>query len=105
MCWPAWITDRAPRPSAGIESTTAAVPRCWTREPPTIAGSGAAVAADGDGARADRRLHLTDPAGFRAFNDGVRRWLRRHGAHPDVLGFALVRAFTTWWFGYRRRLR
>ncbi|MGU3650988.1 FAD-dependent oxidoreductase [Mycolicibacterium sp. A43C] len=44
---------------------------------------------------------LTDPAGFRAINDEeYRDWLRRHGAHPDVLDFALVRGLYDMVFGY-----
>lgn len=44
---------------------------------------------------------LTDPAGFRAINDEeYGDWLRRHGAHPDVLDFALVRGLYDMVFGY-----
>lgn len=45
---------------------------------------------------------LTDPAGFRAINDEeYGDWLRRHGAHPDVLDFALVRGLYDMVFGYQ----
>ncbi len=44
---------------------------------------------------------LTDPAGFRSINDEeYGDWLRRHGAHPDVLDFALVRGLYDMVFGY-----
>ena len=44
---------------------------------------------------------LTDPRGFRAINDEeYGDWLMRHGAHPDVLDFALVRGLYDMVFGY-----
>ena len=44
---------------------------------------------------------LTDPRGFRAINDeDYGAWILRHGAHPDVLDFALVRGLYDMVFGY-----
>lgn len=45
---------------------------------------------------------LTDPGGFRAINDeDFREWVLRHGAHPDVIDFPLVRGMYDMVFGYR----
>jgi uncharacterized protein with NAD-binding domain and iron-sulfur cluster len=45
---------------------------------------------------------LTDPRGFRAINDeDFGDWILRHGAHPDVLQFPLVRGLYDMVFGYR----
>lgn len=45
---------------------------------------------------------LTDPAGFRSINDEeYGDWLLRHGAHPDVLDFALVRGLYDMVFGFQ----
>jgi uncharacterized protein with NAD-binding domain and iron-sulfur cluster len=45
---------------------------------------------------------LTDPDGFRAINDeDFREWFLRHGAHPDVVDFPLVRGMYDMVFGYR----
>ncbi|MGZ4509981.1 MAG: FAD-dependent oxidoreductase [Mycobacterium sp.] len=44
---------------------------------------------------------VTDSRGFRAINDeDYRAWLLRHGAHPDVLDFALVRGLYDLVFAY-----
>jgi len=44
---------------------------------------------------------VTDPQGFRAINDEeYGDWLLRHGAHPDVLDFALIRGLYDMVFGY-----
>jgi uncharacterized protein with NAD-binding domain and iron-sulfur cluster len=44
---------------------------------------------------------VTDPRGFRAISDeDYRAWLLRHGAHPDVLDFALVRGLYDLVFAY-----
>lgn len=44
----------------------------------------------------------TDPLGFRAINDeDFGDWILRHGAHPDVLEFQLVRGLYDMVFGYR----
>jgi uncharacterized protein with NAD-binding domain and iron-sulfur cluster len=44
---------------------------------------------------------VTDPRGFRAINDeDYTAWLLRHGAHPDVLDFALVRGLYDLVFAY-----
>jgi uncharacterized protein with NAD-binding domain and iron-sulfur cluster len=44
---------------------------------------------------------VTDPRGFRAINDeDFGDWIQRHGAHPDVLDFALVRGLYDLVFGY-----
>jgi uncharacterized protein with NAD-binding domain and iron-sulfur cluster len=44
---------------------------------------------------------VTDPRGFRAINDEeYGAWLLRHGAHPDVLEFPLVRGLYDMVFGY-----
>jgi uncharacterized protein with NAD-binding domain and iron-sulfur cluster len=45
---------------------------------------------------------VTDPRGFRAINDeDYNAWLLRHGAHPDVLDFALVRGLYDLVFAYQ----
>ena len=45
---------------------------------------------------------VTDPRGFRAINDeDFGHWILRHGGHPDVLEFPLVRGFTTWYSDMR----
>lgn len=45
---------------------------------------------------------LTDPAGFRAIDDeDFRDWIQRHGAHPDVVDFPLIRGMYDMVFGYR----
>ena len=44
---------------------------------------------------------VTDPRGFRAINDeDYNAWLLRHGAHPDVADFALVRGLYDLVFAY-----
>jgi uncharacterized protein with NAD-binding domain and iron-sulfur cluster len=44
---------------------------------------------------------ITDPQGFRAINDeDYGAWILRHGAHPDVLDFPLVRGLYDMVFGY-----
>ena len=44
---------------------------------------------------------VTDPRGFRAINDeDFNDWIQRHGAHPDVPDFALVRGLYDLVFGY-----
>jgi uncharacterized protein with NAD-binding domain and iron-sulfur cluster len=44
---------------------------------------------------------VTDPRGFRAINDeDYTEWLLRHGAHRDVLDFALVRGLYDLVFAY-----
>jgi len=44
---------------------------------------------------------ITDPRGFRAINDEeYGAWILRHGAHPDVLDFPLVRGMYDMVFGY-----
>lgn len=44
---------------------------------------------------------VTDPRGFRAINDeDYGSWLLRHGAHPDVLDFPVMRAMYNMVFGY-----
>lgn len=44
---------------------------------------------------------ITDPRGFKAINDeDYGEWLLRHGAHPDVLDFSLVRGMYDMVFGY-----
>ena len=44
---------------------------------------------------------VTDPRGFRAINDeDFGDWILRHGAHPDVLDFALMRGLYDLVFGY-----
>lgn len=47
--------------------------------------------------------HLaTDPRGFAAINDeDLCDWLLRHGAHPDILDFAILRGLYNLVFGYR----
>jgi uncharacterized protein with NAD-binding domain and iron-sulfur cluster len=45
---------------------------------------------------------VTDPDGFRAINDeDYGAWILRHGAHPDVLDFPLVRGLYDMVFGYQ----
>jgi uncharacterized protein with NAD-binding domain and iron-sulfur cluster len=45
---------------------------------------------------------VTDPRGFRAINDeDFCAWILRHGAHPDVLDFPLVRGLYDIVFGYQ----
>ncbi|MEO6793651.1 MAG: FAD-dependent oxidoreductase, partial [Mycobacterium sp.] len=45
---------------------------------------------------------VTDPRGLRAINDeDFNTWILRHGAHPDVTEFALVRGMYDLVFGYR----
>ena len=45
---------------------------------------------------------VTDPRGFRAINDeDFGDWILRHGAHRDVLDFALVRGLYDLVFGYQ----
>ena len=44
---------------------------------------------------------VTDPRGFRAINDeDYAMWLLRHGAHPEVLEFPVMRAMYNMVFGY-----
>jgi uncharacterized protein with NAD-binding domain and iron-sulfur cluster len=44
---------------------------------------------------------VTDPRGFRAINDeDYGAWILRHGAHPDLLDFPLVRGLYDMVFGY-----
>ena len=44
---------------------------------------------------------IGDPRGFRAINDEeYGAWMTRHGAHPDVLDFPLVRGMYDMVFGY-----
>ena len=44
---------------------------------------------------------VTDPRGFRTINDeDYSAWILRHGAHPDVLDFALVRGLYDLVFAY-----
>ncbi|RAV17247.1 amine oxidase [Mycolicibacterium sp. GF69] len=44
---------------------------------------------------------VTDPRGFRAINDeDFGEWILRHGAHPDVLDFPLIRGLYDLVFGY-----
>jgi uncharacterized protein with NAD-binding domain and iron-sulfur cluster len=44
---------------------------------------------------------ITDPRGFRAINDeDYAMWLMRHGAHPDVIEFPVMRAMYNMVFGY-----
>jgi uncharacterized protein with NAD-binding domain and iron-sulfur cluster len=44
---------------------------------------------------------VADPRGFRALNDEeYGAWITRHGAHPDVLDFPLVRGMYDMVFGY-----
>ena len=44
---------------------------------------------------------ITDPRGFRAINDeDYGSWVLRHGAHPDVLEFPVLRAMYNMVFGY-----
>ncbi len=44
---------------------------------------------------------VTDPRGFRAINDeDFCAWVLRHGAHPDVVDFPLVRGLYDMVFGY-----
>lgn len=45
----------------------------------------------------------TDPRGFRAVNDeDYAEWVIRHGAHPDVLEFPVLRAMYNMVFGYEK---
>ncbi|CAN5607748.1 hypothetical protein BH09ACT7_BH09ACT7_56900 [soil metagenome] len=45
---------------------------------------------------------ISDPHGFRSINDEeYSHWLLRHGAHPDVLDFSLVRGMYDMVFGYQ----
>jgi uncharacterized protein with NAD-binding domain and iron-sulfur cluster len=45
---------------------------------------------------------ITDPRGFRAINDEeYGAWMLRHGAHPEVLDFPLVRGMYDMVFGYQ----
>jgi uncharacterized protein with NAD-binding domain and iron-sulfur cluster len=56
-------------------------------------------AATARGIVADRLV--TDPRGFRAINDeDFCAWILRHGAHPDVVDFPLVRGLYDMVFGY-----
>jgi uncharacterized protein with NAD-binding domain and iron-sulfur cluster len=44
---------------------------------------------------------VTDPAGFRSINDeDFGQWILRHGGHPEVLQFPLVRGVYDLVFGY-----
>ncbi|CAN5303860.1 hypothetical protein BH09ACT8_BH09ACT8_24900 [soil metagenome] len=44
---------------------------------------------------------ITDPRGFRAINDEeYGDWVLRHGAHPEVLNFPLIRGMYDMVFGY-----
>jgi uncharacterized protein with NAD-binding domain and iron-sulfur cluster len=44
---------------------------------------------------------ITDPRGFKAINDeDYCAWIVRHGAHPDVLNYPLVRGLYDMVFGY-----
>jgi uncharacterized protein with NAD-binding domain and iron-sulfur cluster len=44
---------------------------------------------------------VTDPAGFRSINDeDFGQWIVRHGGHPDVVEFPLVRGVYDLVFGY-----
>ena len=44
---------------------------------------------------------VTDPRGFGAINDeDFCAWILRHGAHPDVVNFPLVRGLYDMVFGY-----
>jgi uncharacterized protein with NAD-binding domain and iron-sulfur cluster len=44
---------------------------------------------------------VTDPRGFRAINDeDFGQWILRHGAHPDVLDYPLIRGLYDLVFGY-----
>jgi uncharacterized protein with NAD-binding domain and iron-sulfur cluster len=44
---------------------------------------------------------VTDPRGFKAINDeDFCAWILRHGAHPDVVDFPLVRGLYDMVFGY-----
>ena len=57
------------------------------------------LAATVRGLIADRLV--SDPRGFRAINDEeYGAWMLRHGAHPDVLDFPLVRGMYDMVFGY-----
>lgn len=43
----------------------------------------------------------TDPRGFKALNDeDFTNWIMRHGAHPDILGFPLLRGLYDFVFGH-----
>jgi uncharacterized protein with NAD-binding domain and iron-sulfur cluster len=53
------------------------------------------------GVMADRLM--TDPRGFRAVNnEDYAMWVLRHGAHPDVLEFPVLRAMYNMVFGYEK---
>ena len=44
----------------------------------------------------------TRPGGFRAINDeDFTEWVLRHGAHPDVVDFPLVRGLYDFVFGHQ----
>lgn len=46
---------------------------------------------------------LTDPRGFRAINDeDYAMWVLRHGGHPEVLEFPVLRAMYNMVFGYEK---
>jgi uncharacterized protein with NAD-binding domain and iron-sulfur cluster len=46
---------------------------------------------------------LTDPRGFRAVNDeDYAMWVLRHGGHPEVLEFPVLRAMYNMVFGYEK---
>ncbi|MFI5509357.1 FAD-dependent oxidoreductase [Mycobacterium sp. NPDC051804] len=46
---------------------------------------------------------ITDPRGFRAANDeDYAEWVMRHGAHPDILEFPVLRAMYNMVFGYEK---
>jgi uncharacterized protein with NAD-binding domain and iron-sulfur cluster len=46
---------------------------------------------------------MTDPRGFRAVNDeDYGEWVLRHGAHPEVLEFPVLRAMYNMVFGYEK---
>jgi uncharacterized protein with NAD-binding domain and iron-sulfur cluster len=46
---------------------------------------------------------ITDPRGFRAANEeDYAEWVMRHGAHPDVLEFPVLRAMYNMVFGYEK---
>ena len=53
------------------------------------------------GVMADRLM--TDPRGFRAINDeDYAMWVLRHGGHPEVLEFPVLRAMYNMVFGYEK---
>jgi len=46
---------------------------------------------------------MTDPRGFRAINDeDYAMWVLRHGGHPEVLEFPVLRAMYNMVFGYEK---